>query len=54
MLAKGQHEQIVLGQHLGEANVVRNEGGDDTDSTTCLPDAWSVLEVSCSCARHIR
>lgn len=54
MLAEGQHEEIVLGQHLGETDVVRDECSDDTNRTTRLADAGVALEVSCSRARHIR
>ena len=46
MLAKGESEQIVISQHLSEANVVRDECSDDADSTTSLANACVTLEVS--------
>ena len=46
MLAEGESEQIVIGQHLSEANVVGDECSDDADSTTSLANACVTLEVS--------
>lgn len=54
MLAEGECEQIVIGQHLSEANVVRDECGDDADSTTSLANACVTLEVSYSYAKRGR
>jgi hypothetical protein len=48
VLAEGKSEQIILGQHLGETDVVRDECGDDTDSTTGLAKVCAALEVSYS------
>lgn len=53
MLAEGESEQIVLGHHLGEADVVRNECGDDADSTTSFAKVCAALEVSYSYARNV-
>jgi hypothetical protein len=53
VLAKGKSEQIVLGQHLGETDVVRDECGDDADSTTGLAKVCAALEVSYSRTRNV-
>ena len=51
MLAKGKSEQIIIGQHLSQADVVRDESSDDADSTTSLANACVALEVSYSHAK---
>lgn len=52
MFTEGDGEQIVFGQKLGEAAVVRNKRGHNTESTTRLAEAFITLEIGCSRARH--
>jgi hypothetical protein len=51
VLAEGESEQIVLGHHLGEADVVSNERGDDANRAASLAKVCAALEVSYSKVR---
>ncbi len=48
VLAQGQLEQVVFREELGETDVVRDEGGDDTASAADLVNVRIRLEVACS------
>jgi hypothetical protein len=48
VLAEWEHEKIILGQHLGETNVVCDKRGDDTECTTGLAEIGTALEVGYS------
>lgn len=52
MFAEGDGEQIVFGQQLGEATVVRDERGYNPERTTRLADAVVLLEIGCSRTRR--
>ena len=48
MFAEWEREEIILGQHLGETNVVCNERGDDTDRSARLAKISTALEIGYS------